>query len=326
MGEPTPLLKVEDLRLSFQTYVGRLSALRGINFSVYRKETVAIVGESGSGKSVLAQAIMRLIVSPPGVIESGKIYLDGEELLKKSEREMRKIRGSEIGIIFQDPMTSLNPTMRIGKQITEGIVRQQNLSREEAEKRAIEMLNLVGISDPEKRVLQYPHQFSGGMRQRVMIAIALAAKPKLLIADEPTTALDVTVQAQILDLMREIQKKIEMSIIFITHDLGIVANICDRVMVMYAGELVEQGDVLTIFQQPQHPYTKGLLRSCPRLDMDQGKRLIPIEGAPPTLFRPPKGCSFCPRCEDAMHICQVEAPKTSIISKGHSVRCWKCAL
>lgn len=314
-----PLLQVEKLRVSFRTYMGRVTALRGINFSIAKNECIAIVGESGSGKSVLAQAIMRLLVTPPASIDEGRILFGGQDLLALSKREMQKVRGNQVGMIFQDPMTSLNPTMRIGKQITEGL----GLSKEEAFRRSIEMLSLVGISDPAKRAMQYPHEFSGGMRQRVMIAIALAPKPKLLIADEPTTALDVTIQAQILELMKEIQEKIDMSIIFITHDLGIVANMCTRVFVMYAGEIVEKGHVDAIFATPYHPYTKGLLRSCPRLDMDQSKKLVPIEGSPPSLFSAAKGCSFCPRCDEAMQICQLEKAKIKNINEVHSVRCWK---
>jgi oligopeptide transport system ATP-binding protein len=312
------LLQIKDLKVSFHTYSGSFSVLREINLSVNYKETVAIVGESGSGKSILGHSILRLI-SSPGIIEGGSIYLEGENLLQKSEKEMRRIRGREIGMIFQDPATALNPTMSVGKQITEGL----SLSREAKKEKAIEMLSLVGIPDASIRVSHYPYQFSGGMRQRIMIAIALAAQPKLLIADEPTTGLDVTVQAQILELLKEIQRKMEMSILFITHDLGVVANICDRVIVMYAGSIVEEADVYTLFSKPYHPYTKALLRSCPRLDKDHREKLIPIKGSPPSLSFRSKGCSFCPRCDDVMQICQLEPPKIKELTQGHRARCWK---
>lgn len=317
-----PLLTVENLFVSFRTYLGQAKAVRDVSFSVDYGETVAIVGESGCGKSVTAQAIMGLIPSPPGQIDSGKISFNGSDLLAKSRNEMEAIRGKEIGMIFQDPMTSLNPTMRVGKQIMEGLIKHHNLTKTEARKQAIEMLSLVGISDPEKRIDQYPHEFSGGMRQRAIIAIALACRPKLLIADEPTTALDVTIQAQILDLMKSIQKKTDTSIILITHDLGIVAGICDRVVVMYGGEIVETGTVDQIYKNPCHPYTQGLLRSVPRLDMDKEEELVPIYGTPPNLLNPPQGCSFCPRCDFAMRICQSTCPPTMQIDEKHEVACW----
>lgn len=316
------LLSVKNLSVSFRTYLGRVEAVRNISFSIGYGETIAIVGESGCGKSVTAQAIMSLIPSPPGKIDEGSIQFEGAELLLKSRREMERIRGKEMGMIFQDPMTSLNPTMRVGKQIMEGLIKHRSLSRSEARRQAIEMLHLVGISNPEKRVDQYPHEFSGGMRQRAIIAIALACKPKLLIADEPTTALDVTIQAQILELMKEIQRKTGTSIILITHDLGIVAGMCDRVLVMYGGEIVESGTVDEIYNQPRHPYTHGLLRSVPRLDMDKGNELIPIYGTPPNLLNPPKGCSFCARCDYAMRICKVNRPKIEPVNGQHEVACW----
>jgi oligopeptide transport system ATP-binding protein len=317
-----PLLEVKNLSISFQTYVGKVHAVRNVSFSVEKGETVAIVGESGCGKSVTAQALMGLIPQPPGVIDQGEIFFDGEELLSKSKKEMEGIRGNKIGMIFQDPMTSLNPTMRIGRQIMEGLIKHQSLSKNEAQKRAIELLKLVGISDPEKRITQFPHEFSGGMRQRVVIAIALACNPKLLIADEPTTALDVTIQAQILDLMQEIQKKMGTSIILITHDLGIVAGMCDRVIVMYGGQIMESGSVEQIYGTSRHPYTWGLLRSIPRLDMEKEKKLVPIFGTPPNLLNPPKGCPFCARCEFAMQICKDNCPPLENLDEKHQVACW----
>ena len=316
------LLEVKNLSVSFRTYIGKVHAVRNISFNIQKGETVAIVGESGCGKSVTAQAIMRLIPQPPGLIDEGEIWFEGENLLAKSRKEMERIRGKDIGMIFQDPMTSLNPTMRVGYQIMEGLIKHQELSKHEAHARAIELLKLVGISDPDKRMTQYPHEFSGGMRQRAVIAIALACNPKLLIADEPTTALDVTIQAQILELMQRIQKTMGTSIILITHDLGIVAGMCDRVIVMYGGEIVESGTVDQIYSTPRHPYTHGLLRSVPRLDMDASKELIPIYGTPPNLLHPPQACSFCPRCEHAMRICQIQRPVLEHVDPNHQVACW----
>jgi len=316
------LLEVSNLSVKFRTHAGEIHAVRDISFNIQKGETVAIVGESGCGKSVTAQAIMGLIPQPPGFIHSGKIKLLGENLLSKTYRKMERIRGKEIGMIFQDPMTSLNPTMPIGKQIIEGLVKHQGLSQKEAYGRAIEILKWVGISEPDQRISQYPHEFSGGMRQRVVIAIALACNPKLLIADEPTTALDVTIQAQILELMQHIQKAMGTSIILITHDLGIVAGMCDRVIVMYAGEIVEAGTVDQIYSNPRHPYTRGLLRSVPRLDMNANQDLVPIEGTPPNLLYPPKACSFCPRCTHAMKICQIKRPVLEMVENNHSAACW----
>jgi len=282
------ILEVKDLAISFKTYGGEVQAIRGVNFHLNKGETLAIVGESGSGKSVTSQAIMRLIPMPPGYFKRGEILFDGQDIVKKTEKQMQTIRGKDISMIFQDPMTSLNPTMKVGKQITEVLFKHEQISKEAAEKRAIELLELVGIPMPEKRIKQYPHEFSGGMRQRVVIAMALAADPKLLIADEPTTALDVTIQAQILELMKEIQQKVETSIIFITHDLGVVANVADRVAVMYAGQIVETGTVDEIFYNPKHPYTWGLLASMPSLDTDGGAegKLTAIPGTPPDLTKP----------------------------------------
>lgn len=316
------LLEVNHLSISFRTYLGKVHAVRDVSFSIAKGESVAIVGESGCGKSVTAQAIMGLIPTPPGQVENGSILFEGRELIGRSKREMEKIRGQEIGMIFQDPMTSLNPTMRIGRQIMEGLIKHKNLPSQEAKKLAIETLKIVGISDPEKRADQFPHEFSGGMRQRVMIAIALACHPKLIIADEPTTALDVTIQAQILELMKETQAKMGTSIILITHDLGIVAGMCDRVIVMYGGEIVESGPVDEIYATPRHPYTQGLLRSVPRLDMARDKELVPIYGTPPNLLTPPKGCPFTPRCSFAMRICKEKHPILEKINEEHQVCCW----
>jgi len=299
------ILDVRDLRVSFRVYGGEVQAVRGVSFQVKEGEAVAIVGESGSGKSVTAQAIMRLIPTPPGEYKSGSIFFEGQDLAALSEKEMQKVRGNKIGMIFQDPMTSLNPTMTIGMQIMEGLMRHQRLKRNAAKARAIELLSMVGISNPDTRIKQYPHQMSGGMRQRVMIAMALACNPTLLIADEPTTALDVTIQAQILQLMKELQQKTKTSIILITHDLGIVVDLCDRVIVMYAGQIVETGTKWEIFRNPQHPYTKGLLKSLPRLNQAKNEPLVPIYGTPPDMIQPPRGCGFCSRCSEAMRICEM---------------------
>jgi len=316
------LLDVKDLSVSFDVYGGEVQAVRGVSFQVKEGEAVAIVGESGSGKSVTAQSIMRLIATPPGKIKSGSIVFDGQDLLALSEKEMQKVRGNKIGFIFQDPMTSLNPTMTIGRQIMEVLLRHGRTSRSAARQRAIELLTMVGIPHARSRMSQYPHHFSGGMRQRVMIAIALAGNPSLLIADEPTTALDVTIQAQILLLMKDLQRQTNASIILITHDLGIVADLCDRVIVMYAGQIVETGTKREIFRHPQHPYTKGLLHSLPRLDQAKDEPLVPIYGTPPDLIKPPRGCGFCSRCEEAMRICETDVPPVTALSETQTVRCW----
>ncbi|MBB64496.1 MAG: peptide ABC transporter ATP-binding protein [Waddliaceae bacterium] len=316
-----PLLEIKNLSLRFQVNSGFIHALRGVNLQIEEEETLALVGESGCGKSVTAQSILQLLPSPPTQYESGEILFKGEDLLKKSAKEILAYRGSSIAMIFQDPMTSLNPTMCIGKQITESLEQHQSLSYRDARKEAIKLLDLVGISTPDLRFSQFPHEFSGGMRQRVMIAIALACKPKLLIADEPTTALDVTVQAQILALMKSLQDQFSMSILFITHDLGIVANTCDRVAVMYAGKVVEQSNVKQIFSRPQHPYTKALINSIPHLDTDIRQRLPTIRGTPPDLFSPPKGCAFAPRCKHSMRICHQIPPETFTVDSQESA-CW----
>ncbi len=302
------LLEIKDLHVSFFTSTGEVQAIRGVSFEVGRGEVVALVGESGCGKSVTSQAIMQILPSPPAKYKSGEIIFDGKDLLKATDKEMQSIRGHEISMIFQDPMTSLNPTMKVGAQIAEGIIKHQGLSKKEADKKAVEMLKKVGVSQPEKRAHQYPHEFSGGMRQRAMIAMALACNPKLLIADEPTTALDVTIQAQILTLMKDLQKDTGTSIIFITHDLGVVAEMCDRVIVMYAGNIVESGSLRDIFYNPGHPYTQGLLKSVPKMNMDRDKALDPILGTPPDLYDPPKGCPFFARCDYAMEICRHNNP------------------
>lgn len=315
------VLEVKDLSVSFHTYGGEVQAVRHVNFDLNEKETLAIVGESGSGKSVTVQSIMRLLAMPPGEFKSGQILMNGEDLIKKSEKEMEKIRGKEIGMIFQDPMTSLNPTMKIGRQITEGLIKHQGLSKQAARERGLELLRLVGIPNPETRIDQYPHEFSGGMRQRAMIAIALSCNPKILIADEPTTALDVTIQAQILDLLRDIQEETGTAIILITHDLGVVANAADRVAVMYGGKVVETGTVDEIFYQPKHPYTWGLLGSMPKLN-DASEKLQSIPGSPPDLKDPPKGCPFAARCPYSMKVCDTHQPAYMKSSETQQTACW----
>jgi len=316
------LLQVSDLKTSFFTYAGEVKAVDGVSFDLGRGEVVAIVGESGCGKSVTALSIMRLI-SDPGRIVSGSIIFAGEDLVQKSEEEMQVIRGKEISMIFQDPMTSLNPVLSIGTQIMEVLRIHQTMSPREARERAVEMPSLVGMPNPDRRLGQYPHQFSGGMRQRVMIAMALACNPKLLIADEPTRALDVTVQAQIMELMKELKDKFDTSIMLITHDLGVVAGMASRVLVMCAGKIIEGGTVRDIYYNPQHPYTWSLLRSVPRLDAASKKRLLPIHGQPPDLLDPPKGCRFNPRCDYALKICLQEEPEYTCVNGGHKVACWR---
>lgn len=316
------ILDIRNLQISFKTFFGEVEAVRNISFHVGKKETVAIVGESGCGKSVTANSIMRLLPMPPAFFKGGEIIFKGENLLDKTEKEMQNIRGNEISMVFQDPMTSLNPTMKIGDQIVEGLVKHRHLSKAEAKKIAIEMLNLVAVPQPEKRINQYPHEFSGGMRQRVMIALAMACNPQLLIADEPTTALDVTVQAQILELMKKIQDQFDMSIILITHDLGVVADMSDRVVVMYAGQILEEGTRDEIFKNPKHPYTRKLLGSVPRLDMKKDEPLHSIDGTPPDLYIPPNGCAFYDRCDKAMKICKDHMPDTLSHSDTHCSRCW----
>lgn len=315
------ILEVKGLHVSFTTFGGEVQAVRGVSFDLYKGETLAIVGESGCGKSVTAKSIMGLIPNPPGKITDGKILFKGSNLAALKDKDLRKIRGADISMIFQDPMTALNPTLTIGTQLVEGIIQHQKISRSEAQKKALEMMRLVGIPSPESRLKQYPHQFSGGMRQRIVIALALVCEPEVMIADEPTTALDVTIQAQILDLFRDIQKKTGVSIILITHDLGVVAQVADRIAVMYAGKVVETGTRRDIFYKPQHPYTKGLLNSVPRLDLENAE-LIPIAGSPPDLFAPPPGCPFVARCQYAMEVCDKVYPLKTKYGKEHHVNCW----
>lgn len=315
------LLEIKDERLSFFTPAGEVKALNGVSFSMEEGEVLGIVGESGSGKSVTAYSVMGL-TAYPGKLIGGTINFNGHQIDKMSEKEMRKIRGNEVSIIFQDPMTSLNPVYTIGNQITEVICLHTGKSKKEAHDRAKELLELVGINEPTKRLKQYPHELSGGMRQRVMIAIALACEPKLLIADEPTTALDVTIQAQILELMQELRKKLGMSIIMITHDLGVVASMCERIAVMYAGHIVEYGTADEIFYEPKHEYTKGLIRSIPKLNVQETERLIPIEGQPVDLLNPPAGCPFAPRCANCMKSCLREMPPKTELSDTHYSQCW----
>ncbi|MFP7479812.1 ABC transporter ATP-binding protein [Terribacillus saccharophilus] len=315
------ILEIEDLHVHFSTYGGTVQAVRGVNLYLKKGETLAIVGESGSGKSVTSNSIMQLIPSPSGKIVRGSIRFKGKDLVQTSKKEMRAIRGVDISMIFQDPMTALNPTLTVGDQLTEGLKQHTSASTGEAKTKALEMLRLVGIANPESRLKQYPHQFSGGMRQRIVIAMALICEPDLLIADEPTTALDVTIQAQIMELFKEIQEKTGVSIILVTHDLGVVARVADRVAVMYGGKIVETGDKEDIFYRPQHPYTIGLLQSVPRLDMKEDI-LQPIDGTPPDLFAPPKGCPFTARCAHAMQVCANVHPGTSYLSDSHQVECW----
>lgn len=315
------LLEIKDEKLSFFTPAGEVKALNGVSFSMNEGEVLGIVGESGSGKSVTAYSIMGL-TAYPGKLIGGTIYFNGHQIEKMSEKEMRKIRGNEVSIIFQDPMTSLNPVYTIGNQITEVIRLHTGKGKKEAYDRAKELLELVGINEPTKRLKQYPHELSGGMRQRVMIAIALACEPKLLIADEPTTALDVTIQAQILELMQELRQKLGMSIIMITHDLGVVASMCERIAVMYAGHIVEYGTADEIFYEPKHEYTKGLINSIPKLSAQEIERLVPIEGQPVDLLNPPAGCPFAPRCATCMKICLREMPPKTELSDTHYSHCW----
>jgi peptide/nickel transport system ATP-binding protein len=324
----TDLLEVEDLGTWFYTRQGIVKAVDGVNFGVASGETLAIVGESGCGKSMTALSLMRLIPDPPGRIVSGTIKLGGRDLLKLSEEEMRRVRGNDISMIFQEPMTSLNPVMTIGKQITEALILHRDLDKKAAWKRAIEMLDLVKIPEPQQRAKEYPHQLSGGMRQRAMIAMALACNPKVLIADEPTTALDVTIQAQILELIVELQREFGAAVILITHDLGVVAETARRVIVMYAGRKVEEASVGELFADPLHPYTRGLLNSIPRLDLLRGEneadtgRLQEIPGIVPPLFALPEGCAFAPRCPRAIDKCRVERPTYDEKKPGHWAACW----
>lgn len=315
------LLEIKNLETSFYTHVGEVKSVRGVSLDLDKGEAIGIVGESGSGKSITMMSLMRLL-EENGKIKNGEILFEGRDLTKLSEKEMEKIRGNEIGMIFQDPMTSLNPVFTIGDQLIEPLMKHHKLSKSEAYKKAVEMLSIVGIPSPEKRLKQYPHEFSGGMRQRAMIAMALICSPKLVIADEPTTALDVTIQAQILELMKNLKDKLQTSIVLITHDLGVVADLCSRINVMYGGMVVESGSKRDIFYNPKHPYTWGLLRSIPNPKEDIKERLKPIEGTPPDLLKPPAGCPFAPRCEFAMKICMDHRPDYFKIDKGHKAACW----
>ena len=314
------ILDVNDLHTSFFTPAGEVRAVNGVSFKLAKGKVLGIVGESGSGKSVTAYSILR-ILDNPGRITQGQILFKGQDITKFSKSEMRKFRGSRISIIFQDPMTSLNPVYTVGNQLTEAIRLHTDRNRREAWERAAEMLTLVGVNEPLKRLKQYPHELSGGMRQRVMIAMALACEPDILIADEPTTALDVTIQAQILELMQELQKKLGMSIIIITHDLGVIADMCDEIIVMYAGRVCERGTADEIFYNPCHEYTKGLLKSIPSI-VGKRERLVPISGTPIDLLNMPKGCAFCERCDSAMKICLTETPEEIRMNHDHLAACW----
>lgn len=316
------ILDIQDLRVSFDTYAGEVKAVRGVSFHVDQGEVLAIVGESGCGKSVTAQTIMKLNPMPPARIVSGSIRLGEHDIVAAGEKEMQAIRGKEVSMIFQDPMTCMNPTTQVGKQIVEAIKLHQKLSPKEAKAEAIRCLKQVRIPNPEERAKQYPHQFSGGMRQRAMIAMALSCNPKLLIADEPTTALDVTIQAQIMELLADIKNEIHTAIILITHDLGVVAGSADRVAVMYAGKIVETGSTRDIFYHSAHPYTQALIGSLPSVDVTKQQRLVSIPGTPPDLLAPPKGCGFAARCKYCMRVCQEEYPPEFTVGEGHTANCW----
>jgi len=316
------ILQVKDLKAYFKLDEGLLKAVDGVSFDLRKGETLGIVGESGSGKSVTNLAIMKLIPSPPGRIAGGEVFFDGKDILKMSDNEVRALRGNKISMIFQDPMTSLNPFLRISTQMVETIVLHQKLDKKAAKEKAIEMLRLAGIPAPEKRIDQYPHQFSGGMRQRVMIAMALSCNPEILIADEPTTALDVTIQAQILDLINELSDRLGTAVILITHSLSVVAGMCDKICVMYAGRVVEKGNADEIFADPRHPYTQGLIKSVPRLDKENKQRLYSIPGQPPNVINLPDCCPFFPRCERAMDVCKTKYPKVAELGPKRTVACW----
>ncbi len=316
------LLQVKDLQTHFFTLEGVVKAVDGVSYDIREGETVALVGESGCGKSVSALSIMRLVPYPPGRIVGGEIWFHGNDLLTLNDEEMRQVRGKEIAMIFQEPMTSLNPALTIGRQVTETLEAHLDMPASDANRRAAELLRMVGIPEPERRLPQYPHQFSGGMRQRVMIAMALSCNPKLILADEPTTALDVTIQAQILELMKDLTQRFGVAMIIITHNLGVVARYADRVNVMYAGKVVEQGPARDIYQSPRHPYTLGLLRSVPRLDLPRKAKLDPIDGQPPDPANLGPGCSFAPRCKFAIEKCSHEVPPLTLVRAGHLSACW----
>lgn len=319
----TKILEVKDLYVSFHTYIGEVKAVRGVSFDLEEGEALAIVGESGCGKSITAKSLMRLLKEPPAEIKKGsKIICDGKDVLNLNKKELQSFRGGTVSMVFQDPMTSLNPTMKIGKQIGEVLKIHKNMNKKEIEEEVIRLLKLVNIPNPETRINQYPFEFSGGMRQRIMIAMALACTPKVLIADEPTTALDVTIQAQIMDLMKDLQSKLNTAVILITHDLGVVAEFAQKVQVMYAGIIVEKGTVDEIFYDAKHPYTWALLRSMPTLDAQNKSELYSISGTPPDLLKPPVGCPFAARCDYAMEICREQMPEETILTKSHSTSCW----
>jgi oligopeptide/dipeptide ABC transporter ATP-binding protein len=317
------LLEVRNLRTSFQSAAGAVRAVDGVSWDIEQGETVALVGESGCGKSVSALSIMRLVAEPAGRIEGGEILYKGRDLLQLSEEQMREVRGRDIAMIFQEPMTSLNPVLSIGRQLTEGLEIHMKMSPSQARARAVELLAMVGIPDPGRRLAQYPHHFSGGMRQRMMIAMALACNPSLILADEPTTALDVTIQAQILELMQDLARRLGVAMLIITHNLGVVARYADRVNVMYAGRIIERASAGELYANPRHPYTLGLLRSVPRLDEPRRARLDPIEGQPPDLARLPPGCAFAPRCAYRIDRCAESAPPLAALGAGHWSACWE---
>lgn len=317
------LLEVKDLKTSFKTHIGDVQSVRGVSFHLEKGEALGVVGESGCGKSVTMMTIMRLL-GENAKINVEKIIFDDKDITKPTEKLMQTIRGNDMSMIFQDPMTSLNPLFTVGDQLTEHLIKHKKISKKEANEKAIKMLDMVGIPSPEKRLKQYPHEFSGGMRQRVMIAMSLICEPKLIIADEPTTALDVTIQAQILDLMKDLKSKLDTSIILITHDLGVVADLCSRINVMYGGLIVEEGTTEDIFYRGRHPYTWGLLRSVPNPKSELKEKLVPIEGQPPDLLKPSIGCPFTARCDYAMKICKEKQPPLFEISNGHRAACWLC--
>lgn len=318
-----PILSVKNLTVSFNAYAGEVQAVRGVSWHLNQHETVAIVGESGCGKTVSVQTVMGLLQKPPGFVKSGEVLFNGKEMLTLSKEELREIQGNQMSMIFQDPLTYLNPTMRVGDQIAESYRLHHKVTHRQAKERVLEIMNLVSFPQPERSMRYYPHQLSGGMRQRIMVAMALICDPKVLFADEPTTALDVTIQAQIIELMNDLKEKLNTSIVLITHDLGVVANMAQRIYVMYAGRIVEHGDVRTVFYHPKHPYTGALLLSVPRLDIDQTRGLPFIPGTPPDLISPPKGCAFAARCKSAMNICaQQEPPCVDFSEPGHFASCW----
>lgn len=320
-----PLLKVKNLRVSFFTYAGEVQAVRGVTWEVNKKETIAIVGESGCGKSVSIQTAMGLLQKPPGRVMNGEVWFEGENIINYTPAQIRKLQCNGMSMIFQDPLTYLNPTMKVGDQIAEAYLQHHKGQRKEAYEKVLEMMRLVSLPDPEQNMKRYPHQLSGGMRQRVMVAMALICGPRVLFADEPTTALDVTIQAQIIDLMDDLKNKMDTSIVLITHDLGVVAKMASRIYVMYAGQVVEHGDADTIFKHPKHPYTQGLLNSSPRLDAENKAQLSSIPGTPPDLLAPPVGCAFAARCPYAMNLCARMQPEYTYFEEpGHYAACWLC--